>query len=243
MLHYHCTYLSETALLLTFGNDISRYTHEQVLLAKKIIEATPFAGFIETVPAYNSLAVVFNPEQTQTATSPVSFVKERIEQLLENVRTDPSPDIELNDTATLIHIPVCYDNTLGIDLNEISETLQLSIPEIIHIHSSTTYTVFMTGFVPGFPYMGVLDERIVMPRKTSPRTKLAAGSVAIAGNQTGIYPLETPGGWNIIGQTPVRIFDKSRANPFLLKAGDQVKFSPVSKEEYYQTLAAFAKNE
>jgi inhibitor of KinA len=229
MLHYTCTSLSESALLLSFGNEISLELHNQVMLAKELLEANPFNGFIETVPAYNSLAVYYNPLQVEkTETTIASTVEKIITAKLDVDIQSINPSIP----HSLITIPVCYDDEFGIDLNEISQTLQLSKEEIIQLHSSTTYKVFMTGFTPGFPYMGILDEKLNTKRKTQPRLKVEAGAVAITGNQTGIYPSATPGGWNIIGRTPVKILDTTKANPFLLKAGDEVKFEVITKEEF-----------
>ena len=131
------------------------------------------------------------------------------------------------------------DEGFGIDLHELSALLQLSIEEIIQLHTGKSYHVFMIGFTPGFPYMGTVDERLPTQRKTQPRLQVPPGSVAIAGNQTGMYPFATPGGWNIIGRTPINIFDLQKENPFLLKAGDEVKFIPVTKEVFEATHVTY----
>ena len=199
--------LSESALLIQFGNEINMHLHEQVMLAKEILEGNPFDGFIETVPAYNSLAVYFNPFKIiRGRTSIADTVKKEIELRLTVNHDRPKS----SHTQCLITIPVCYDESFGIDLITLSEKLQLSTEELIQLHCSKTYKVYMTGFTPGFPYMGTLDERLFTNRKTSPRTKVEKGAVAIAGNQTGIYPLNSPGGWNIIGRTPMQLFDVSK---------------------------------
>lgn len=235
MNEYKFIQLSESALLLKFGDVISLPLHEQVMQAKEMIENNPFDGFVETVPAYNSLAVYYNPLLFKKKEETISTtVQNQIEQLLNtnNQRIKPS------NNQKIISLPVCYDTEFGIDLKELSLQLQLPIEEIINIHKSKTYKVFMTGFTPGFPYMGTVDDRLTTKRKSSPRVKVDAGSVAIAGNQTGIYPFNSPGGWNIIGKTPVKLFDAKSTNPFLLKAGDEVRFEIITKDEFYQTLSA-----
>lgn len=228
--------LSETALLISFGDSISLELHEQVMQAQQLIEHHPFKGFVETVPAYNSLVVYYDPLLIEQKKETIAGTLEQ--SILSIIQTDHKNKPETN--TDLITIPVCYDEVFGIDLHGLSETLHLSVEEIIQLHSSKTYKVFMTGFTPGFPYMGTVDDRIITKRKSTPRTKVDAGSVAIAGIQTGIYPLNTPGGWNIIGKTPLKLFDLSKPNPFLLKAGDEVKFESITKDEFDQSLSAVA---
>lgn len=217
-------------MLISFGHEISLPLHEQVMQAKNKIESYPFKGLIETVPAYNCLAVHYNPLLIEKKDNTIA---ETVEQIINTILEKASP-VSSQKQSTVLTIPVCYDESLGIDLTELSKTLQLSIEEIIHLHSNKIYQVFMTGFTPGFPYMGTVDERLMTKRKSSPRLKVEAGSVAIAGSQTGIYPFATPGGWNIIGRTPLSLFDRSKPDAFLLKAGDQVQFIPITKEEFEQ---------
>jgi inhibitor of KinA len=229
MIEYKFISLSESALLIEFGNNISLPLHNEVMKAKQMIEQTGFEGFIETVPAYNSLAVYYNPSLIDKSEPTIAATVEKIiKTKLDAAIQSFNPSL----TQSLITIPICYDDEFGIDLKELSQTLQLSKEEIIQLHSSTTYKIFMTGFTPGFPYMGILDEKLITKRKTRPRMKVDAGAVAIAGNQTGIYPSATPGGWNIIGRTPVKLVDAKKANPFLLKAGDEIKFEMITKDEF-----------
>jgi inhibitor of KinA len=136
------------------------------------------------------------------------------------------------ETTRLIHIPVCYDRSLGIDLKEIATKKNITTDKIVELHSDATYRVYMIGFLPGFAYMGKVDEKIATSRKEVPRKNVAAGSVGIANFQTGIYPLNSPGGWNIIGQTPMNIFNKEYNDPCVLQPGDTVKFEPISLEEF-----------
>lgn len=225
--------LSESAILLSFGNTIDFATHEKMINAKNKIETNPFFGFLETVPAYNSLAVYFNPVEIKKEAESISVsVINQIKKILEN-KTQAD---KLHVKQTIIEIPVCYDDEYGIDLQELSQQLKLKKEEIIQLHHSQTYKVFMIGFTPGFPYMGILNDQLFTKRKQQPRTSVHPGSVAIAGNQTGIYPLATPGGWNIIGRTSLKLFDKEKENPFMLKAGDAIKFIPVSGKELKELL-------
>lgn len=241
MLKYKIIQLSESALLVSFGNEINLELHIEVMNAKALLESKPFTGFIETVPAYNSLAVYYNPLQIELSGKSIAeTVQKLIQHTLNNQTIEQLTNRTIKPTNNQITIPVCYEEEFGIDLKEVSETLQLSVDEIIQRHKNTTYKVFMTGFTPGFPYMGIVDERIITKRKPSPRVKVEAGAVAIAGNQTGIYPLNTPGGWNIIGRTPLKLFNATKENPFKLKAGDEVKFQMITKDEFVQYASSEA---
>lgn len=225
--------LSECAVLLSFGNTIDNIIHEKLMQVKKITEDNPFIGFIETVPAYNSLTVFYTPvEVNKTAETISASVIHQLKQIIETPEQSSVEKI----TASTITIPVCYEEEYGIDLTELSVQLNLSTREIIELHTKQVYKVFMIGFTPGFPYMGILDAQLFTKRKAQPRISVAPGSVAIAGNQTGIYPLSTPGGWNIIGRTPLKIFEAQRKNPFLLKAGDTIQFTSITKKEYEDWL-------
>lgn len=224
--------VNESSLIISFGDVIHEEVHAQVMKAKALIETNPFNGFVETVPAYTTLAVYYDPAKVESTSETISgTVIQTLETLFETVSED-----QLTVTGTLIELPVCYDPAFAPDLSTTAVSLNLSVEELINIHSGKTYEVFMIGFTPGFPYMGTVDERIFTQRKTQPRLKVEPGSVAIAGNQTGIYPFATPGGWNIIGRTPLLLFDRNRSNPFLLKAGDEVKFKQISKEEFETLL-------
>jgi len=222
--------INESSILLRFGNSIDVHTHQQLMQAKQYIEQKPFPGFVETVPAYNTLAVYYNPvEVVQTAATIAASVEQTVRNILANAKSPTA-----STTTQLIEIPVCYDDDFAPDLAETAGNLQLSKEALIQLHSSKTYYVYMLGFTPGFPYMGKTDERIVTKRKQQPRLAVVPGSVAIAGEQTGIYPFATPGGWNIIGRTPLQLFDRHKTNPFLLKAGDEVQFKPITQDEFEQ---------
>ena len=140
--------------------------------------------------------------------------------------------------GALMEIPVCYGEDLGPDLPEVAALVRCSEQEVIRLHTSVEYRVFVVGFVPGFAYMGIVDDRLALPRRATPRTKVPAGSVAIAAGQTGIYPIETPGGWHLLGRTPVRPFDPDRSDPALFSPGDRVRFHPIDRETFERSRRA-----
>lgn len=221
--------LSETALTIEWGNSIDEAIRQQVVHANDLLNQNPFAGFIETVPAYTTLTVYYQPELiVEENDSSFSFVKNYIEALLVK-----APDKEIQK-GNIIAIPVCYDVEFGYDLEFVAETNGLSKEEVIDLHQQKEYTVYMMGFLPGFAYMGSVDDAIATARKSMPRSLVEAGSVGIAGKQTGIYPLSSPGGWQIVGRTPYCLFDLQKTDPFLFKTGDAVQFYSISKEEYHK---------
>ena len=222
--------LGDSALVIDFGDSININTSKKVTRLFRRLKAIEEPFIIDVVPAYSSLAVYFDPLVLQKEKlgdeSSFDLVSEFIESLViedEETGTEEKPAIE---------IPVCYHTSLAPDLALSAHHKDLSIEKFIEIHTSITYRVYMIGFLPGFPYMGEVDERIALPRKVVPRKDVAAGSVGIAGRQTGIYPLDSPGGWQIIGRTPTRIFNKQKNSPVLLAPGDQVKFYSITEHEF-----------
>jgi inhibitor of KinA len=189
------------------------------------IESNPFKGFIECVPAYGSLSVYFSENISATAVR--LLLSELIARVADTIDSSSTP-------GRKISIPVCYDTSLGTDLPWVSSHLNLSLEEIISLHTSISYRVYMIGFIPGFPYMGKLPEQLEVPRKQTPSLKIPMGSVAIAGKQTGIYPAEVPGGWQVIGRTPLKMFDPSQSPCSFLNAGDLVQFNPITLEAFNQ---------
>ena len=187
-------------------------------------------GAKDIIPAYTTITVVYDIAAIRkiTNTAAYKYISEQIEKAISEC------DWKNESSPREIIIPVCYDISLGIDLPEMSNQKNVSIEEIISIHTSATYNVYMLGFLPGFAYMGMVDDKIAVPRLSHPRKNVPAGSVGIAGNQTGIYPLDSPGGWNIIGQTPLRMFDINNTDPCLVKPGDKVKFVSISLEQFHQ---------
>ncbi len=225
---YSITSLSERALLVSFGNVIDEATNRKIIALKQLVNQNPFYGFIESVPAYSSLAVIFDVKRVRLKNpeykTAFDFVKEFIEMNFEESESQHS-----NLKANNIEIPVLYD---GEDLGFVSNLHKQTKEETITIHGSRAYQVFMIGFMPGFAYMGKLDERIATPRRSSPRAYVPVGSVGIAGFQTGIYPQASPGGWQLIGRTPLKVFDKAKVNPCLFAPGDNVRFYSIDKEEF-----------
>lgn len=193
----------------------------------------PFPGLLTTVPAYSTLSVFYDALQVMQA--PELHGRdcfEKVQNYLLGLKEQAAD--ESTSAVIPITIPVCYGGSFGPDVEELAALHNLSVQRVIDIHTAATYTVYMIGFVPGFAYMGGMDEQLATPRKQTPRQAIPAGSVGIAGKQTGIYPLETPGGWQIIGRTPLKLFDANRKQPALLKAGDMVKFKPVTPLEFDQ---------
>ncbi|CAH0242957.1 5-oxoprolinase subunit PxpB [Priestia megaterium] len=232
--------LGDSALVITFGDSIQYDIHKQIKTCKDSIELNPFPGFIECVPAFTNLTIFYNPLEVVAAVkkkekkefvSPFEVVSSIIQSKLENEQTEK----ELNHRT--VSIPVYYGGEYGPDLEYVARHHNLTTEEVISIHSEGEYLAYMIGFAPGFPFLGGLSERIATPRRPSPRTSIPAGSVGIAGMQTGVYPISTPGGWQLIGQTPIKLFLPEQNPPSLLQAGDIVKFEPISKEEYQELQA------
>jgi inhibitor of KinA len=220
--------LSESAVTIEFGNTIDENLMQRIGDFNQLLRQKPFPGMYDTVPAYTTLSVFFDPLVILRADNvPGKTCFEKVSGYLQQLEVDDS--ILVSETEA-ITIPVCYGGLLGPDLEYLAGYRQLSVDEVIKLHSETIYTVYMIGFIPGFAYMGGLDAQLETPRKPTPQ-KVPAGAVGIAGKQTGIYPLDTPGGWQIIGQTPVKLFDATRQPPALLKAGDKVKFEPISQSD------------
>lgn len=201
--------------------------HDCIIQIKNRITQNPFPGWIECVPTFTTLSIYVDPIF-------VSVEDKRLQRYLESLIQDAKADTATFESApkNIIQIPVCYDKKCGLDIEWASRQCNISEEELIALHSGQTYQVYMLGFVPGFPYLGNVPETIRLPRMEKARAKVDAGSVGIAGMQTGIYPSKIPGGWPIIGRTPIKIFDVEKQNPFLLTAGDFVQFYPISEEDF-----------
>jgi inhibitor of KinA len=220
----------DRAVLINLEQKISTDINQTVIWMATQIEAAKVFGVEFCIPAYCSLTVGFDVQKTDYQT--IVKILKRL-NLAQNT-ISKNTNFNKNKTRTL-QIPVCYDEEFAPDLTEVSKQTGLSISTIIALHTAQTYHVFMLGFLPGFPYLGSLPKELAVTRKATPRRKVPARSVGLAGLQTGIYPSEAPGGWQIIGQTPIDIFLKNEDNPFLLKAGDVVQFYSISKAEYDKT--------
>ena len=220
MFNYHP--LGDSAFLIKMGNDISKDIHQKVRAFQVLIHKKRIAGIIELIPAYNELLVCYKPEKI--------YFKDLLNEL-KNI--EHNIDIAKLPKPKIIHIPVCYDSKFAPDLRIVAQKNKLSSNDVIKIHSSGTYLIYMLGFTPGFCYLGGLDSKIATPRKDNPRERIEAGSVGIAGNQTGIYPIDSPGGWQIIGKTPLKLFNPEKENPFLVEPGNYIKFDPITQDEFY----------
>jgi len=211
----------DSAVIVEFDARIDAGVNAQVIAVAEALQAASLGGVRDVVPTYRSVAIYFDPLRTDS--DALAALIER-----EAARFHLAPAA----ARAPVRIPVCYGGEFGPDLPDVAAFAHMQDADVIRIHSAKAYRVFMLGFVPGFAYMGVVDDVIAMPRHATPRVRVPAGSVGIAGVQTGVYPTETPGGWRLIGRTPVRPFDPARAEPFLLKAGDTVEFYPVAREDY-----------
>lgn len=216
--------LGDNGITVEFGRTIDLETHKKVKAFSDTLDRSPFLGLIEYVPAYTTVSLFY--DLTYFSKSPYQKVCQVIEGLLANLQ------INQQLSSRIVKIPVCYGGEFGPDLEFVAKHNNLSEEEVIRIHSSGEYLVYMIGFAPGFPYLGGMPEQIATPRRSSPRLIIPAGSVGIAGKQTGVYPIETPGGWQLIGRTPLTLFQPQTAPPSLLQSGDQISFIPISKAEY-----------
>jgi inhibitor of KinA len=201
-----------------------------VLAAVRQIEAAAIPGVIELAPAYTTIGVFFDPARSGSFDELKATIEYALQTFLEPARPRAGGE-------TAIEVPVCYEDEFAPDLNDVEQHTGLSQDEIIRRHSNATYRVACVGFTPGFPYLSGLPSELATPRRASPRKEIPAGAVAIGGTQTGIYPRKSPGGWNIIGRTPLRLFDVQREPPSLFHAGDRVRFRRISPEEFEQPSA------
>jgi len=211
----------DSALVVEFEERITPEINERAIALAESIHAANIPGVRDVVPTYRSVAIHFDPLR-------VDF-----DALVARVERDAEqPRVRAITSTMPVRIPVCYGGDFGPDLTDVATLSGVDEDEVIRIHSAATYRVFMLGFVAGFAYMGTVDGRIAAPRLSTPRLRVPVGSVGIAGVQTGVYPAETPGGWRLIGRTPVKPFDPARAEPFLLKAGDAVQFHPIDRATF-----------
>lgn len=247
-LAYECHMLGDSAIVIQLGTDIHVSILNRVRRLTRYLEQNRFEGFIEIVPAYTTITIYYDSFQVYTHYAeagikrnggrikgtntllPSRLVLQHIQQLLDNFDIENSHCGD--ELEEVYEIPVCYGEGYGPDLEEVAAYHRVSKEEIVHLHTSQVYPVHMIGFAPGFPYLGGMDTRLVTPRKSVPQTRIPAGSVGIGGAQTGIYPFETPGGWHVIGRTPLALFRPDLDPPSLLKAGDHVKFISITPEQF-----------
>jgi KipI family sensor histidine kinase inhibitor len=217
---------SDHSLLICFGEEISAEAHEQVRQAFHALSAEAIAGLVNLHPAYASILVSYDPRAAGA-----EQLQEAVTGRLAGSAVTPLPE------AQQVEIPVCYGGELGPDLADVATACGLEPDDVVREHSGGDYVVYFLGFSPGFPYLGGMSSRIAAPRRATPRTRVAAGSVAIGGSQTGVYPLPSPGGWQLIGRTPLTLFDAAATPPALLALGDRVRFAPIGGEEYERSAS------
>jgi KipI family sensor histidine kinase inhibitor len=212
---------SDQSLLVYFGHEITLQAHERVRRLLRLLESEPVTGIRNLHPAYCSLLVKFDALKLQ---------HDELEAILKKY-LGRLEEVSLPEPRQL-EIPVCYGGEYGPDLSDVAALHGMTAAKAIELHTSTTYLVYFLGFVPGFAYLGQLPEALVTPRLAAPRKRVPAGSVGIAGNQTGVYPFATPGGWRLLGRTPTAMFQTDRDGLSLLSIGDRVRFTPISRERF-----------
>lgn len=218
--------MGDQALVVEFGDRIDAALSLRIASLAAQLRESRLPGVTDIVPAYTTLALHYDPAALGAGASPYEALAEAVGTWLD----DPSAGEQV--TGRTVEIPVCYGGDFGEDLEALARDRGLSIDDAIALHSAPAYHVHMLGFVPGFAYLGGLDARLATPRRSTPRPRVPAGSVGIGGEQTGVYPLETPGGWQIIGRTPLQLFQPQAMPPCLLSAGDTVRFVPISARQF-----------
>jgi inhibitor of KinA len=233
------TPLGDSALLVRVVEDFEAAPEgalKKVLAAKRTLEAAKLPGAIEVAPAYTSVGFFYDPVRAidagASAENVVGWFEQRIRDALRDTKSFPS-----EISKSLIEVPVCYDKDFALDLNEVAQHAGISSQEVVDLHCGAEYLVHCVGFTGGFPFLGGLPRKLATPRKDVPRKEIPAGSVAIGGKQTGIYPIKSPGGWNVIGRTPLRLFDSAKNPPVLLQAGDRVRFRSITREEFERSTS------
>jgi inhibitor of KinA len=216
----------DTALVVELGDGIDARVSALVLALAQQVAAAAIAGVIEVVPTFRSLMVHYDPLRVSQAE-----LERAVAPLLARLESSPPP-------GRRFRIPVCYDESVGLDLAAVAARTGLTVPKLVARHTAAEFRVYMTGFLPGFPYLGGLPRELYLPRRETPRLAVPRGSVAIAMDMTCIYSLESPGGWHVLGRTPVQLFDLDRDPPTLLAAGDSVSFTPISLAEYHRLASA-----
>ncbi|RDC63974.1 5-oxoprolinase subunit PxpB [Adhaeribacter pallidiroseus] len=221
--------LGDAAIILEFGDHINRLTHQHIQATTEFLDQHPFPGLVEYVPAFTTLTIFYDPwiVSQRGSRNPYDAVMAYLAEMPYFEESSPE-----KSELKAIEIPVCYGGKFGPDLLYVANLHGLKPKDIIKLHTQTTYLVYMIGFAPGFPFLGGMNPAIAAPRKDKPRPRVPAGSVGIAGKQTGVYPIQTPGGWQLIGQTPLLLFNPHRDRPSLLQPGDQVQFVAITEKQF-----------
>ncbi|WP_457551493.1 5-oxoprolinase subunit PxpB [Desulfobacula sp.] len=211
----------DIGLLVEYGSQISPLIHEKVMAMTRAVKKTPLNGVTALIPTYTAILFLYDPSQIHP--------NQLIDHISNLARTIDPGD---SSPTEVIHIPVCYKGEYALDMDDLTHACGISQKEVIQVHSIPEYLIYMVGFTPGFAFLGGLDPRLHSPRLKTPRTIVPKGSVGIANDQTGIYSIGSPGGWKIIGRTPLNLFAPWRSNPFLYKPGDKIKFIPICETEF-----------
>lgn len=214
----------DKAVIVEFGNEISEECNKKVVNLYRTLEKEKSAGIISMIPTYRSLLIKYDH---------LKIAYDELLKLIESSNKNKNENTE-EFRPKIYEIPVVYGGEFGPDLDFVAKYHNMTAKEVISIHTQPLYRIYMVGFTMGFAYLGGMSEKIATPRLENPRTEIEAGSVGIAGNQTGIYPLSTPGGWRIIGKTPVKLYDPDREKPILFETGNYIKFVQITEEEYYK---------
>jgi inhibitor of KinA len=215
----------DRGLLLELGDGIDPHVNRAVRKMSLAIEREGIPGILEVIPTYRSILLVYDPMRIRP--HEIRRIVSQLDLATSEATLPPPRKVE---------IPVCYGGEFGPDMEFVASYTGLTVEEVIEIHSAPLYQIYMMGFTPGFPFLGGLPQVLATPRLPTPRVQVPAGSVAIAANQTGIYPIASPGGWRLIGRTPLRLFFPERAEPFLYRPGDFIKFRPITPEEFQEIL-------
>jgi len=222
--------VGDRCLMIEFGQRVDPQINQTVHAMADYLLEHPLPGVTDVVPAFTTVAVHYRPELIAAGDSTDTIPYRRLERAIEAILTRGVAST--GRAARTVEIPVCYGGEFGPDLDEVATACGLTPGQVVELHGASDHMVYMLGFAPGFPYMGGLDPRLAMPRRSTPRVKIPAGTVAIAREQSAVYTLETPGGWNLIGRTPIELFTPHASSPTLLRPGDHVRFVPISQEQF-----------